>query len=315
VSRPGSRVRPELPLFLRLLAAHAEVGQCLDVRWRSAGSGEMRRCSFAAADVAGAAAHIALASTGGDVFVGVALRNRARVGGKKAITGSRLLYVDCDEPHPSRVACFSHPPTLVVASGTPGHLQLYWLLHRLAGSAAVEEANRRLALALCGDPGSTDIARVFRPPGTLNHKHEPPRPVRLLLHRPDARYELDELTGGLPADPHLQRESPVRARPPRSPSSALERALLAIPAEEYVRVLVNATPNREGKILCPFHEERLPSFQLYRDGTFYCFGAACKRGGSIFRFAGYLWNIPVGRDGYIEILDRLAQTFGVPRQS
>ena len=45
-----------------------------------------------------------------------------------------------------------------------------------------------------------------------------------------------------------------------------DRALLAVPATEYARVLVGRDPNRAGKITCPFHDDREPSLQLYEDG-------------------------------------------------
>jgi RepB DNA-primase from phage plasmid/CHC2 zinc finger len=310
VSISRRRVRAELLVFLRVLSVGAGSGEWFDVRWRTA-RGAIWRRALAAGDVAAAAQHIAGVSAAGDVFVGVALRNDRQHGGKKSIAGSRLLFLDCDEPHPSLVAHFEHPPTLVVASGTPGRLQLYWALQRRAPIDAVEEANRRLAFALHGDAGSTDAARVLRAPGTLNHKHDPPRPVRLVLHRPNARYELTDLTADLPNDPLSERT----ARPPRSHvtnrRTALERALLEIPAEDYARVLARETPNHEGKILCPFHQETVPSLQLYPDGSFYCFGSSCRRGGTIFDFAAYRWGIAPRREGFAEILTRLAQRFGL----
>lgn len=42
-------------------------------------------------------------------------------------------------------------------------------------------------------------------------------------------------------------------------------------------------PNRTGKIICPFHDDKDPSMQLYKgDRGYYCF--VCKEGGSIFNF-------------------------------
>ena len=38
------------------------------------------------------------------------------------------------------------------------------------------------------------------------------------------------------------------------------------------------------EICCPLHEETTPSFRIYRDGGFYCFGA-CKTGGDVIKFA------------------------------
>jgi hypothetical protein len=77
--------------------------------------------------------------------------------------------------------------------------------------------------------------------------------------------------------------------------------LLAIPAREYVAELCGRTPDRRGFVQCPFHAdgaERTPSLRLYddRDHGWYCFG--CRRGGSIYDFAGliagYPWPLPRG---------------------
>lgn len=48
-------------------------------------------------------------------------------------------------------------------------------------------------------------------------------------------------------------------------------------------------PNRAGKIRCPFHSEKTPSFQLWSD-HWYCFGA-CKEGGDVVRFVEKLFSL------------------------
>ena len=146
-----------------------------------------------------------------------------------------------------------------------------------APNAQVESANRRLALALGGELGCIDIARLLRPPDTLNYKHS--RRARSSSSR----------TGRRPATRSLSSRAAcptIRSvRPPGHAASAqlgartpLDHALLAIPATEYVRVLANATPNRAGKVLCPFHADTSPSLQLYPDGTFYCYGRPASTG-------------------------------------
>jgi hypothetical protein len=142
----------------------------------------------------------------------------------------------------------------------------------------------------------------------MNHKHSPPVAVRLLEHDTDARYALAELTGGLPKDPN-----PVGARPvPQGTGrTMLDRELLAIPAAEYVRVLAGLQPNRAGKVLCPFHQESDPSLQLYPDGSFYCFGAGCGRGGTIIDFAAARWGMGTRGREFLELRRRLASAFAI----
>jgi hypothetical protein len=303
----------DLWTFLNALTQDARPDQFLELRWPSA-DGWMNRRFFSARATSAAAWQIHRLAPRSHVYLGVALRDGKTAGGKDAISGSHFLHLESDNPDcAQRLKGFAHPPTIEIASGTPGHLQLYWQLVEPASNEQVESANRRLAIELDGDPASVDVARILRPPDTLNHKHEPPRPVRLLAYRPGARYRLAELTEGLPDDPRSSRRN-IAHPSPRIGRTALDRELLAIPAEEYVGVLASATPNRAGKIICPFHEDSEPSLQLYPDGTFNCFGSGCRRGGTIFDFAAARWFS--GQSGsavrgrrFIEVRDRLAALF------
>jgi DNA primase len=57
--------------------------------------------------------------------------------------------------------------------------------------------------------------------------------------------------------------------------------------------------------LCPFHNERTPSFGVNEDrGFFYCFG--CKKGGDAITFLK-----EIEKCGYVEALERLAEKAGV----
>ncbi len=57
--------------------------------------------------------------------------------------------------------------------------------------------------------------------------------------------------------------------------------------------------------LCPFHNEKTPSFTVYpENGSFYCFG--CGTGGDIFTFTGLIENLD-----YIEAVRLLADRSGV----
>ena len=307
----------ELLAYLRMLAGAAASGEFFDVRWGRA-AGPMRQRFVSALRVEDAARLIARVSHRADVYVGVALREGSTHGGKRAIRGSHLLYIECDDLQAAdRLATFAHPPSMEVASGTPGHLQLYWCLHQHAASAQVESANRRLALALGGDPAAVDIARVLRPPETFNHKRHPPRDVVLLAHSDNARYTLSQITKGLPEDPDPRDPERAGIVPRRAARTALDRELLAIPAVEYVRALTNRSPNRAGKVLCPFHAESAPSLQLYPDGTFYCFGSGCGRGGTIIDFAAHLWlsgqssDTPLRGRQFIELRRRLVERLGL----
>jgi hypothetical protein len=292
------------------LAASSQPTQFFDLRY-SPPAGVMRRRFVSVLHLGQIADRITALACSADVFVGVALRDRAR-GDKTAISGSHLLYIESDDPSAGeRLERFACQPSMVVASGSPGHLHIYWRLCEHASIGEVESANRRLALGLHGEPGCADIVRMLRPPGSLNHKHTPPVPVRLLEHHAGARYTLAELLAALPSDSKPTHTVPVRPTRGRLGRTALDRELLAIPAAEYVRVLTGREPNHAGKVLCPFHQETNPSLQLYPDGTFYCFGARCKRGGSIFDFAAALWATSTRQQDFLKLRRRLAATFGI----
>jgi hypothetical protein len=297
----------ELLEYLSFISAGARPGQFFDVRW-GARAGQMRRSFVAASSLQGAAQLIRRVGAHADVYVGVALRDGSAHGGKRAISGSRVLYVESDEPRTKKLlASFSCPASLEVNSGSLDHVHLYWRLDDLAAPEEVERANRRLALALAADPASVDIARVLRPPATVNRKHDPPLPVILTAHRGSAVYSLQQIAACLPELPEPPVVSQRRPGVDAGRCGREDRGLLEIPAAVYVRVLAERSPDRAGKVLCPFHAERTPSLQLYPDGTFYCFGRGCKRGGTIFDFAAHLWGIATRGHGFIELRERLLE--------
>jgi hypothetical protein len=291
--------RSPLELYLRELVGGAHAGQLLDLRWAGSSPGMGQR--FLPANAPEQAARlIAALAPRADVYVGVALRER-REGGKRAIAGSRLLFIECDRLPDERLA-LRLPPTIEIASGTAEHRHLYWRLDALTANDRVESANRRLAHALGGDPRSVDIARILRPPDTLNHKSDPPRAVRLLALRQDAHYTLAQLLDELPPTPGDRNDAP----PPRiAIRTELDSRLRAIPASDYVLALTGREPDRQGKVLCPFHQEKHASLQLYRDGSFYCFG--CGRGGSIIDFAAALWGYGTRGEDFLALRANLAR--------
>jgi len=60
---------------------------------------------------------------------------------------------------------------------------------------------------------------------------------------------------------------------------------------------------REQAILCPFHDEKTPSFRIYEDG-FHCYGA-CAQGGDVIWFVQKMENL-----GFWEACERLAEVHG-----
>jgi hypothetical protein len=305
---PSAPPAEALDSYLRVLAGPAPGARLLEIRF-ALRHRDMGRLFIAAHSAPGASRLIQRLAFRTDVYVGVCLRSR-RAGGRDAIDRSHLAFVEIDAPDAvERLRDFTHPPSMIVSSGTHGHAHAYFVLSAPVAVPELERTNRRIAHALGGDLASVDAARIFRPPATWNHKHTPPAQVELVELEPSRRYDVNRLVDGL-ADPQRPRaRDPVESR--RTARTEVDRLLLAIPAVKYVRVITGVSPNRAGKIHCPFHEDRTPSLQLYDDGSWYCFGS-CQAGGSIFDFAAHAWQMDAKGATFLRLRARLVEEF-LPR--
>jgi CHC2 zinc finger len=290
-----------------MLAGTAPGARLLEIRF-ALRHRDMGRLFIAAHSAPGASRLIQRLASRTDVYVGVCLRNR-RAGGRNAIDRSHLAFVEIDAPDAiDRLHDFPHPPSMIVSSGTHGHAHAYFSLASPVAIPELESTNRRIAHALGGDLASVDAARILRPPISWNHKHSPPSPVQLIELEPSRRYDVKRLVAGLDEPRGQTTRDAAGGR--RTARTEIDRLLLAIPAADYARVIAGVSPNRTGKIRCPFHDDHTPSLQLYDDGTWYCYGS-CQTGGSIFDFAAHAWQIdPKGR-AFLRLRARLADTLGV----
>jgi len=182
----------------------------------------------------------------------------------------------------------------------------YWMLDAPVSKEQAEIGNRRLALALGADPVATDAARVLRPPGTFNHKPErllngEPAAVRLRALR-ELRYSWEDVVGSLP-DPIEPTRKPITARATR----ATDDPLFMIPPPVYVELLTGRKVGRDGKALCPFHNDvNTPNLHAYptpEEGWF-CF--ACNKGGGIIEFGALLFGIEPRGTGYHRLRREIA---------
>lgn len=219
---PSDHEGRELALYLSVLTTGARREDHLELRWRTPGG--MRRRVIPAMDLAAAAALIRPLGKVTDVYTGVALRADPSHGGREGVRHCGLLHAELDRSDSSRrLEEFVHRPTMIVSSGTAGHLHAYWALAEWVPPAIAEAGNRGLAERLGADLASWDAARILRPPGTHSHKHDPPVRVRLLAALPGARYAFAELTHGLQLtvrEPGERvRRRPLRTVSARSPQS------------------------------------------------------------------------------------------------
>lgn len=240
-----------LDSYLRMLAGPTPGARLLEIRF-ALRYRDMGRLFIAAHSAPGASRLIRRLAARTDVYVGVCLRTR-RAGGRDAIDRSHLAFVEIDTPDAlDRLQAFRHRPSVIVSSGSAGHAHAYFTLSAPVTVFELERANRRLAHALGGDLASVDAARILRPPSSWNHKHSPPAPVELIELDQTRRYDLDQLVDGLDDPPG---RPPVAVKTThRTGRTEIDRLLLAIPAAEYVHALTGISPDRVGKIHCPFHQ-------------------------------------------------------------
>ncbi len=173
-------------------------GESIDLRYKRPEANQMSREFCEKLDEA---VDLALAlRQSHDVYVGVTPR-RGNVGTKAGVTKTFALWADLDVKghHTStsrleQLQELSCPPSMLVWSG--GGYHSYWFLTEPAQGleelARAESVMEKLAEGLDGD-AVYDRSRILRVPGTLNHKQDEPRPVKLVNHDPKQRYTLDQL--------------------------------------------------------------------------------------------------------------------------
>jgi CHC2 zinc finger/RepB DNA-primase N-terminal domain len=251
-----------------------------------------------------------------DVYVGCAPRIR-RSGGREDIAPTALLWADCDAPDVvAALHAFPFAPSVILRSGTATNAHGFWALTSALALTELEDANRRLALALGADPKCVDGARILRVPGTFNFKNDTRRPVRLFRYTA-ARYRPSEILPALPPVPAAPAIICGRDAPRSLPRT--NDPLLSIAPADYVRVLTRREPGRDHKIACPLHSEKKPSFHVYSTAErgWACFGCPTPTGrplgGDIYTLASQLWGIPTSGRDFIELRDRLDDLFGVRR--
>ena len=186
--------------------------------------GHFQRRFFVSADAHCEVYGVSSTTAQWDVFVGAAPRSR-KEGEKDAVIEVWAAWIDIDSPNGAeRLSAFPLKPSLVVASGTPGHVHAYWGLREAADPATIERINRALAERIGGDPTACDASHTMRLPGTLNCKHG--RLVRSkVLQASEHRIALEPLVAGL----DLNRDSSdgSDAAPTRHSASAMRDAALA----------------------------------------------------------------------------------------
>lgn len=303
--------RHELEAYLQALAGRETGASFLEIRYR-VGPDALASEFFAVRDRLPIAAAVERRAASTDVYVGCAPRSR-RSGTKRDITRVWTLWAECDGADAARAARQWDPePAIIVRSGSGDNVHAYWPLREPLCPQDAERANLRLAHAIGADRACFDAGRILRPPGSWNHKHEPPTPVTTLRLEPTITFDASEVVRrARPIESaHLDRR--WEQREVRDVSSD---PLLQIEPPRYVSELLAVDARAGRKVRCPFHIDVRPSLHVYptaRQG-WCCF--SCGRGGSVYDLAAALWlsgqsagRALRGRE-FIEVRERLMATF------
>ncbi len=224
-------------------------GSLLEIRsWRP-GAGYASQRFFLRSESERMLSHVQRISARSDTYIGMAPRVPVPAGERQRGTIANVrecwcVWVDLDYDYGLDFAKALDPePTLIIASGSPGHAHAVWALRRPLRPEDCKQANSRLALALGGDTGATDSTRVLRACGTRSFKTAPPAPI--LLIRAVARiYTAHELVGGLP-DPRPKRT--IRAPSPNVETA--ERLAPLVRAVQRAKRPANGQPGKRNEIL------------------------------------------------------------------
>lgn len=286
------------------LIAGRETDGWIELRWFNHATGhpnqEWYRCNDWGRDKA--ASEALRLSAHGDVFIGCAPRVERGDGGKQNVARAWCLWVDCDTPEAAaKLAQFKPQPTLTIASGTGTNVHGWWSLAGPVPSRWIEKANRRLAHHLGADPRCAEVARILRPPGTRNWKHDPPAAVTIVGGNP-GHVRLVEMVASLPDPPARRPEG--NPAPRRVPT---DDPLLGISAQEYVPRLTGRDIDGKGYVQCVRHDDWRPSLMCYADPKrgFYCF--QCGWGGTVYDFGSALYGIPTSGSAFVQLKERLTR--------
>jgi CHC2 zinc finger len=293
----GLRAVPEatvddLDAYLMALAGASPASAFIEIRHR-VGEQSMVGEFHPAHDRAALTSAICRRARHTDVYVGCAPRTR-RSGTKNDIAELWVVWAECDGVEAARAARAYEPaPAIVVASGSGSNVHAYWPLKQPLSPLDAEVVNPRLAYAIAADRVCFDAARILRPPGTWNHKHDPPSPVRALRLERDVAFSVSEVVA------HAARAERDVAGDP----------LLRIPPAVYTSELLGVPARPGRKVHCPFHDDAYASLHVYPTAArgWSCF--SCGRGGSIYDLAAGVWRLrPRGRE-FLELRRLLTERF------
>lgn len=265
--------------FLTALYARSD-GGFVELRpIRPRGGGALKQQFFAVTELSQVADRCQRLREAADVYVGVATRTRQE-GTKAAIDKVPAVWVDFDRDDAALdIVEFPLSPSVVIESGTPGHLHAYWFLEEPIKPEAAEALNRALVAALDGDRQAVDAGRIMRPPDTINHKNDPATEVRL-ANLNERRYSAAELGAVLLRPSPQETDADPRTGEAPDATAAVQRVLARLDGVQR--------RGRGWRALCPAHDDHDPSLDIGVGDDGRCLLICRSRGCSAEAIAGKL---------------------------
>lgn len=130
-------------------------------------------------------------------------------------------------------------PSCIVHTG--GGIQVYWFLKEAATGEdlwRLKSINQALSTYF-GTDNTSDLARVFRIPGTMNPKIDPFRPCRVVFWSPDRTFNLDDFDF-LPVG-EIQKSSAANPQQPAPGKEPRPEPTIEIPEEGRVQIVEELT--------------------------------------------------------------------------
>ena len=285
--------------FASALTGDADRCELVELRYRHSRGGMGQRF-FTVTRPDAVATAVAVLGRRSDVYLAVCPRIR-RDGSREAIRGGWAVWADCDgAAAAAALKAFKPEPAIVVRSGTEENRHAYWPLTEALPPGALEDVNTRVARALGADEASTDAARVLRPPGSRNFKHDPATAVALEVFTGE-RFDPAQLISVLPAF-----DLPV-PRPAAPAPRRVDDPLRALDPQVYVEALTRQVLGHDRKVSCPFHRDRTPSLHAYEapEDGWYCYG--CHRGGSVYDLGAAVLGLSTRGREFVQLHSQLTE--------
>src|SRR5207247_1074389 len=98
-----------------------------------------------------------------------------------------------------------------------------------------------------------------------------------------------------PPEAEVPHYTPKSRHPDSLPRERVERVKSLNPIVQVIGQYVQLRPSGSNLVgLCPFHEDRIPSFTVYPStGTFHCYG--CGKHGDVISFVGWIEHLNFGQ--------------------